>query len=99
MTDTLSPLHAQGALSRTPPANLEGEQALLGTLLANNTAYEQIADFLLPDHFAHGLHATLYSAIVRMIDKGQMASPLTLWRGRRVFTGFGRFRHIQHQHP
>lgn len=78
MTDTLSPLQAQNAAPRTPPANLEVEQALLGTLLANNTAYEQIADFLLPEHFAHGLHATLYSAIVRMIDKGQMASPLTL---------------------
>ena len=70
--------NASVVVNRTPPANLEVEQALLGTLLSNNNAFENISDFLLPQHFAHSLHGSLYAAIVKMIDRGQMASPITL---------------------
>ena len=31
---------------RSPPANLEAEQALLGATLINNRAFEQVSDFL-----------------------------------------------------
>ena len=45
------------------PQNIEAEQALLGALLANNKAYEQISDFLKPNHFADPVHAKIYEVI------------------------------------
>lgn len=65
-------------LQRLPPANLEAEQALLGTLLANNKAYERIAEFLSPEHFHDPVHGRIYEAAVRRIESGQLADPLTL---------------------
>ena len=33
---------------RTPPRNLDAEQALLGAILLNNRAYERVSEFLRP---------------------------------------------------
>ncbi len=63
---------------RTPPHNLDAEMALLGALLANNRAYERVADFLLPDHFADPAHGRIYDAIGQLVNAGQLANPVTL---------------------
>lgn len=63
---------------RVPPHNFEAEQALLGALLHNNTAYENVSDFLLADHFADETHGRIYQAIGRLVDRGQIADPITL---------------------
>jgi replicative DNA helicase len=63
---------------RTPPHNIEAEQALLGALLVNNGVYARVSEFLLPDHFADPLHARIYDAVVKVIERGQIASPITL---------------------
>ncbi|MCP4922924.1 MAG: replicative DNA helicase [bacterium] len=63
---------------RLPPKNEEAEQALLGALLYNNGAYEQISEFLLPEHFSNGTHERIYEAISFLIEKGQIADPITL---------------------
>jgi len=63
---------------RQPPSNLAAEQALLGALLANNKAYEQVGDFLDPHHFADAIHGRIYAAIARRIDAGQVADVVTL---------------------
>jgi len=67
-----------GLSQRLPPSNLEAEQALLGALLANNKAYERIAEFLVPEHFADLLHGRIYQAISRRIEAGQLADAVTL---------------------
>ena len=54
-----------GLSQRLPPSNQAAEQALLGALLANNKAYERVAEFLIPDHFIDPLHGRIYQAIVR----------------------------------
>lgn len=61
-----------------PPYNLEAEQSLLGALLLNNSSLEQIGDFLRPLHFADAIHGQIFEAIVRLIDRGQVADPITL---------------------
>ena len=61
-----------------PPHNFDAEQAILGALLLNNRAWEQIADFLRPEHFAEPSHATIYAACQKLINRGQVASPVTL---------------------
>lgn len=61
-----------------PPYNLEAEQALLGALLLNNSAFEQVGDFLRPLHFADSIHGQIFEAMVCLIDRGQVADPITL---------------------
>ena len=63
---------------RAPPHNLEAEMALLGAVLANNRAYEHVQEFLHADHFADPAHRRIYAAATTLIDRGQLASPVTL---------------------
>ena len=63
---------------RSPPSNLEAEQALLGALLVNNEAASLVSAFLLPEHFFLPVHGRIYDAVLRMIERGQIANPVTL---------------------
>lgn len=63
---------------RTPPANEEAEQALLGALLVNNRAFAKVSDFLRPEHFYDPAHQRIFAAITEMIAAGRVASPVTL---------------------
>jgi len=63
---------------RLPPHNYEAEKALLGALLLNNSAYERVSDILQPIYFADETHGKIYLALSRLIDRGQVADPITL---------------------
>jgi replicative DNA helicase len=63
---------------REPPHNFEAEQALLGSILINNAAYQRVAEFLKGEHFADPLHGKLFDAIARLIERGQLVSAITL---------------------
>ncbi len=67
-----------GLSQRRPPSNEQAEQALLGALLANNKAYERVADFLAPDHFVDPIHGRIFAAVQRRVDNGQLADVVTL---------------------
>ncbi len=77
----VTPLHElsqEEDFVRTPPHNYEAEMALLGAVLANNRAYERVQDFLRFEHFADPIHGRIYEACERLIDRGQLATPMTL---------------------
>jgi len=61
-----------------PPWDVEAEQAILGAILVNNDAFDRVGDFLEPEHFREPLHQRIFEAIVRVIRKRQLASPITL---------------------
>src|ERR1700733_13413434 len=63
---------------RTAPHNTEAEQALLGAMLVNNATYHRVSEFLLADHFYNPVHQRIYAAIVKLIERGQIADPATL---------------------
>jgi replicative DNA helicase len=63
---------------RTPPHNFEAEQALLGALMLNNRAYDKVSEFLRPEHFAEPGHGRIFHACSKLIERGQMANPVTL---------------------
>ncbi|WP_207459549.1 replicative DNA helicase [Azospirillum sp. SYSU D00513] len=63
---------------RTPPHNEEAEQALLGAILVNNKAYERVSEFLRPEHFYDPVHQRIYGAILKLVERGQIANPVTL---------------------
>ena len=63
---------------REPPHNFEAEQALLGSILVNNAAYQRVAEFLKGEHFADPVHGKLFDALARLIERGQVVSAVTL---------------------
>jgi replicative DNA helicase len=75
-----------GLSQRLPPSNYEAEQALLGALLANNKAYDRVAEFLIPEHFADPVHGKIFAAIARRCARSEIADPITL-RGEFEHTG------------
>ncbi len=65
-----------GALAM--PHNMEAEQSLIGALLINNLFYEQISDFLQPEHFYNPLHRRIYETIKQLLDRGEIVTLHTL---------------------
>ncbi|HXC89135.1 MAG TPA: replicative DNA helicase [Stellaceae bacterium] len=75
----VTPLYgADPELIRTPPYNTDAEQALLGAILINNGAYSRVSEFLLPEHFGNAVHGRIYAAIGKLVERGQIANPVTL---------------------
>lgn len=64
--------------ARIPPHNFEAEQALLGAIFERNSVYERVSEYLRPEHFADPVHGRIYATCGKLIDRGQMANPVTL---------------------
>jgi replicative DNA helicase len=60
------------------PSNIEAEQALLGVLLYDNSAYERLPDQLQPRHFFEPFHGRLFASLESHIRRGQLAEPILL---------------------
>ena len=71
------PAPAEPAI-RTPPHNIEVEQALLGAILVNNEAFDRVSDFLQPAHFSEELHRRIYEVVAQLIRAGKVATPVVL---------------------
>ncbi len=67
-----------GQLFRAAPHNLDAEQSLLGAILVNNDAAHRVSGFLRPEHFHNEVHRRIYEAVMTVIERGQIADPVTL---------------------
>ena len=74
---------------RTMPHNLEAEKSLLGAIFINNRAYEEVSEFLSPEHFAYPQHGRIFQACTKLIERGQIADPTTSAFGISCFAVFG----------
>ncbi len=63
---------------RTPPHNIEAEQALLGAILVNNEAFYRVSDFLEPKHFFEPIHQRIFELAGGLIRANKVATPVTL---------------------
>ena len=63
---------------RAAPHNVEAEQDLIGAILVNNDAAAKVSDFLKPEHFAEDVHRRIYQAAITLIERGEIADPVTL---------------------
>jgi len=63
---------------RELPHNIEAEQAVLGALLVNNDAAGRVGEFLLAEHFFEPAHQRIFDAANRLIERSQLANPVTL---------------------
>jgi replicative DNA helicase len=64
--------------SRTPPQSLELEQNVLGSLLLDNETFPFVEAVLRPEHFYKEAHRKIYTAITRLIGRGEPADLATL---------------------
>ena len=78
MVSDVADFAPSGPAPRTPPHNLDAEMALLGAVLANNANWHKIADVATAADFANPVHARIYTAMGRLVDRGAIADPVTL---------------------
>ncbi|TCO76983.1 primary replicative DNA helicase [Plasticicumulans lactativorans] len=63
---------------RVPPHSVEAEQAVLGGLMLDNAAWDQIADRVSEEDFYRGDHRLIFRAIRELADKGSPFDVVTL---------------------
>ena len=63
---------------KVPPHNLEAEQAILGGVLINNDALNQIMDILTPECFYREAHMHLYQGMVGLYNDNEPIDLITL---------------------
>jgi len=73
----------QLASVRTPPHSIEAEQAVLGGLLLDNTAWDRIADLVGTDDFYRNDHRLIFAAIFRLVDASRPADAVTVFETLR----------------
>lgn len=60
------------------PRNVGAECGLLGAVLVDNAAYEEVVDIVQPHQFALTPHARIFEAAGKLIDRGEVANAVTL---------------------
>jgi replicative DNA helicase len=65
-------------LLRRVPCHPDAERALLGAILLNNRAFEDVSETLQSEYFAEAVNCRVYELISEMVDKGQPANPITI---------------------
>ena len=60
------------------PFDVYAERALIGVLLYNNAALEDVSDALKHQHFSETINAKLFHAIGRHVQNGMLAEPILL---------------------
>lgn len=63
---------------RRPPANLECEQGVLGSILLDPKCYLEIAAILRPSDFFREAHSLIFAAIGRVDARGEPIDPLSV---------------------
>ncbi len=56
---------------RTPPHNIEAEQAVLGAILIDQDALTSASELLVPDSFYRTKHQKIFEVMLGLSDKGE----------------------------
>jgi replicative DNA helicase len=70
---------------KVPPHSVEAEQSVLGGLMLDNTAWEQVADVLVEQDFYRHDHQLIFRAIAQLMEQSQPVDVITLaeWHDKR----------------
>ncbi len=63
---------------KVPPQAIELEEAVLGAMMLEKDAVSEVIDILKPDVFYKDAHKKIFSAILRLFDKGEQVDILTV---------------------
>ncbi len=64
--------------ARLPPANREAEQCVLGSMLRDNSAIDDVARVVRPEDFYHDAHRKVFQAVVKLHGAGGPADAVLL---------------------
>ena len=68
----------QNSHNNKQPANIEAEQALIGSILVNNDIIDEVSTIVNPNIFFDPAHIKIYEVIESLNNKGMIANPITL---------------------
>ena len=77
---------------KVPPHNIEAEQAILGGILINNDAMNQVMDILSADAFYREAHKNLFEGMIELYNNNEPIDLITLSQyltGKNVFEKAG----------
>ena len=74
-----SPWRNEDRIIRTPPCSLEAEEAVIGGLLIDNDAWDDVSDLIVEKDFYKKEHQVLFRAIFKLADQGQPFDAVTLF--------------------
>ncbi|ASK61793.1 replicative DNA helicase [Virgibacillus phasianinus] len=63
---------------RTPPHNIEAEQAVIGAIFLEPEAFSSASELLLPEDFYRASHQRIYETMMRLSDKGEPIDLVTV---------------------
>lgn len=63
---------------KVPPHSLQAEQAVLGGLMLDNSAWDEIADHVVEEDFYRRNHRLIFRAIADLVEKNSPADAVTL---------------------
>src|SRR5512147_2191948 len=69
---------ATPSLVKVPPQNIEAEQSILGGVLINNEAMNQIMDILTPECFYREAHALIFQGMIDLYNNNEPIDLITL---------------------
>ncbi len=65
-------------MEKSPPANIEAEQALLGSMLLEEEARNKAIEEIVPENFYQESHRKIFKAIVDLFEKNEFCDLVTL---------------------
>lgn len=71
----------------TLPNNIEAEQQLLGAIMNRNELLDRVSNKVTRDSFYDPVHADIFAAICENVERGLIASPVTLTAALRAHEG------------
>ncbi|MFZ3577697.1 replicative DNA helicase [Virgibacillus sp. DJP39] len=63
---------------RTPPHNIEAEQAVIGAIFLEPEAFSSASELLLPEDFYRASHQRIYETMIKLSDKGEPIDLVTV---------------------
>ncbi len=67
-------------IMKVPPHSIEAEQAILGGILINNDAINQVVDILTPDAFYREIHIAIFEGMLDLYNHSEPIDIITLSR-------------------
>lgn len=64
--------------TKIPPHSVEAEQAVLGALMLDHRAWDEVADRLSPGDFYRGDHQVIFEAVIGLVSRNQPFDALTI---------------------
>lgn len=71
-------LMPRGVTTKVPPHSIEAEQSVLGALMLDHRAWDQVSDRVKPEDFYRGDHRSIFEAIIDLINRNQPFDVLTI---------------------